>query len=160
MQHRIMCDNAILPQNNQQRQGLVSIVEVLCSGQIMRCGENIERRGRSRYIAWLFWWQFVASLAWVLLTLVHFALTALSVCNISFAELLSLSTGFGGMCGENSCNVFLLLFMVVTLGSYLRDALQEGSADAMACLHVPRAQVFSSFLLFPWWSPLLFCKKV
>jgi hypothetical protein len=26
-----------------------------------------------------------------------------------------------------------------TLGSYLRDALHEGSADAVACLHVPRA---------------------
>jgi hypothetical protein len=26
-----------------------------------------------------------------------------------------------------------------TLGSYLRDAFQEGSADAMACLSVPRA---------------------
>jgi hypothetical protein len=26
-----------------------------------------------------------------------------------------------------------------TLGSYLRDALQEGSADAAACLPVPRA---------------------
>jgi hypothetical protein len=26
-----------------------------------------------------------------------------------------------------------------TLGSYLRDALQEGSADAVACHHVPRA---------------------
>jgi hypothetical protein len=26
-----------------------------------------------------------------------------------------------------------------TLGSSLRDALQEGSADVMACLHVPRA---------------------
>jgi hypothetical protein len=25
------------------------------------------------------------------------------------------------------------------LGSYLRDALNEGSVDAMACLHVPRA---------------------
>jgi hypothetical protein len=27
----------------------------------------------------------------------------------------------------------------VTLGSYLRVAFQEGSADAVACLHVPRA---------------------
>jgi hypothetical protein len=27
----------------------------------------------------------------------------------------------------------------VTLGSYLRDALQEGNANAVACLHVPRA---------------------
>jgi hypothetical protein len=26
-----------------------------------------------------------------------------------------------------------------TLGSYLRDALQGGNADAVACLHVPRA---------------------
>jgi hypothetical protein len=26
-----------------------------------------------------------------------------------------------------------------TLSSYLRDALQEGCADAVACLHVPRA---------------------
>ena len=35
-----------------------------------------------------------------------------------------------------------------TLGSYLRDALQEGSADAVACLPVPRASVFSYILLF------------
>jgi hypothetical protein len=27
----------------------------------------------------------------------------------------------------------------VTLGSYLRDALHEGSDDVVACLHVPRA---------------------
>jgi hypothetical protein len=43
-----------------------------------------------------------------------------------------------------------------TLGSYLRDALQEGSDDAVACLPVPRTQVFSSSLLFAWWPPLLF----
>jgi hypothetical protein len=35
-----------------------------------------------------------------------------------------------------------------TLNSYLRDALQEGSADVVACLHVPRACVFSSSLIF------------
>jgi hypothetical protein len=35
-----------------------------------------------------------------------------------------------------------------TLGSYLRDALQVGSADAVACLPVPRAKFFSCFLLF------------
>jgi hypothetical protein len=40
-------------------------------------------------------------------------------------------------------------------GTYLRNALQEGNADAVACLPVPRAQVFSSFLLFNWWSPLV-----
>jgi hypothetical protein len=43
-----------------------------------------------------------------------------------------------------------------TLGSYLRDALQEGSVDALACLRVPRAWSFSSFLLFAFWLMLLF----
>jgi hypothetical protein len=43
------------------------------------------------------------------------------------------------------------------LGSYLRDALQEGNVDVVACLPVRRAEVFiSSFLVFAWWSPLLF----
>jgi hypothetical protein len=42
------------------------------------------------------------------------------------------------------------------LGSCLRDALQEGSADAVACLPVPRAQGFSSFPFFAWWRMLLF----
>jgi hypothetical protein len=44
-----------------------------------------------------------------------------------------------------------------TLGSYLRDALQEGSADAVACLPVPHGlRFFSSFLLFAWRLTLLF----
>jgi hypothetical protein len=43
-----------------------------------------------------------------------------------------------------------------TIGFYLRDALQEGNAEAVACLPVPRAWVFSCFLLiFAWWPPLL-----
>jgi hypothetical protein len=47
-----------------------------------------------------------------------------------------------------------------TLGSYLRDALQEGNDDIVACLHVPRALVVSCVLLFVWWSsPLLFIVK-
>jgi hypothetical protein len=41
-----------------------------------------------------------------------------------------------------------------TLGSYLRDAVQEGRADAVARLPIPRA--FSSFLLFASWLMLLF----
>jgi hypothetical protein len=46
-----------------------------------------------------------------------------------------------------------------TLGSYLCDALREGNADVVACLHVPRAYAyggFSSLLLFTWWFPLPF----
>jgi hypothetical protein len=47
--------------------------------------------------AWLLWWQFIASLTWVLLTLVLCALTVTSVCKISFVELLcSFSAFFGG----------------------------------------------------------------
>jgi hypothetical protein len=47
-----------------------------------------------------------------------------------------------------------------TPGSHLRDALQEGSADAKACLHVPRASIFPSFILFAWWSPLLLLVRI
>jgi hypothetical protein len=38
-----------------------------------------------------------------------------------------------------------------TLGSYLRDALHEGSADAVACLIAPRAHacgIFPSLFIF------------
>jgi hypothetical protein len=77
------------------------------------------------------------SLAWVLLTLVLCALTFMSVCNISFVELLLFLFGaFGGMCGESSCNVFLLLFMVLWVPI---SVLLCRRADAVACLHVPRA---------------------
>jgi hypothetical protein len=70
--------------------------------------------GRLAPMAWLFWWVFVASLAWVLLTLVPCALTVMSVCNILFVNLLLFRFGvFGGMCDVNSCNVFLLLFMAL-----------------------------------------------
>jgi hypothetical protein len=30
----------------------------------------------------------------------------------------------------------------------------------VACLPVPRAYVFSSFLLFAWWPPLLFLVRI
>jgi hypothetical protein len=59
-------------------------------------------------------WLFVASMAWVLLTLTPCALTVMSVCNISFVEPLLLLFGVSwGMCDVNSCNVFLLLFMAL-----------------------------------------------
>jgi hypothetical protein len=49
-----------------------------------------------------------------------------------------------------------------TLGSYLRDAFQEGTAGAVACLPVPRAKVFSSFLSFSCLvtSTAFSCKKL
>jgi hypothetical protein len=43
-----------------------------------------------------------------------------------------------------------------TWGSYLRDALHEGNADAVACLPVPTR---AYFILFTWWSHVLFLVK-
>jgi hypothetical protein len=76
-------------------------------------GAGWRLRRLSWLIACLFRWQFVASLAWVLLTLVLCAVTIMSVCNISLFELLFIFGIFGGNCGESPCNVFLLLFMVL-----------------------------------------------
>jgi hypothetical protein len=67
---------------------------------------------------------------------------------------------FGGMCGEREFMQRLSAALHGTLGSYLRDALQEGSVDVVACLPAPRAQVFPSFLLFAWWSPRLFLIRI
>jgi hypothetical protein len=72
-------------------------------------------------------------MAWVLLTLAPCcALVVMSVCNILFVELLFLFGVFGEMCDVNQA-------LHGTLGSYLRDALEEGNADVVAYLHVPRA---------------------
>jgi hypothetical protein len=55
--------------------------------------------------------------------------------------------GFWGMCGENSCNVFLLFFMVRWVPNFEMFH-KEGSADIAACLHAPLAwacRVFPPF---------------
>jgi hypothetical protein len=83
----------------------------------------------------------------------------MSVCNISFVALLMFLFGvFWGMCGENSCNVFLLLFMVfwvpISAALYRRAVLMLRHAFLFLGLR------FSFLLLFTWWSPLLFsCKN-
>jgi hypothetical protein len=80
----------------------------------MEDGARCRRWRLSWLIAWLFWWLYVVSLAWGLLTLAPCALTIMSVCNISFVGLLMFLFGvLGGMCDVNSCNVFMLLFMVL-----------------------------------------------
>ena len=95
-------------------------------------------------------------MAWVLLTLVPCALTFMFVCNISFGELLVFIFGFFWGNVRREFIQRLSNALHGTLGSYLRDTFQEGNADADACLPIPRAYVFSSFLLFAWWPPLLF----
>jgi hypothetical protein len=95
-------------------------------------------------IACLFWLESVASLlAWVLQTPVHCVLTVTSACNIPCVDILLIPFDvFGGICAARIHG---------TLGSYLRDALQEGNADAVARLPIPRAWAcggFSSLLFF------------
>jgi hypothetical protein len=65
-------------------------------------------------IALLFWWKIVASLAWVVLTRVNCVLIFMPACNISYVDLLMFPFDvFWGMCGKNSCNVFLMFLMVL-----------------------------------------------
>jgi hypothetical protein len=63
----------------------------------------------------------------------------MSVCNISFVELLIFLFGvfWGGV--QREIIQRLVVALHGTLGSYFRDALREGSVDAVACLLVPRA---------------------
>jgi hypothetical protein len=103
-------------------------------------------------IAWLFWWPFVASLAWVLQSLVHFGVKSYvhmqhfvrrSTTNVPFLRF------WGDVRREFMQRLSAALHGI--LGSYLRDALQEGSVDVVACLSVPRALVLwgAYFLLAP-----------
>jgi hypothetical protein len=69
------------------------------------------------------WWQFVASLAWVVLTLVLCALAVMSVCIISSVELFPFRfRRFGGDVRREFMQR-LCAALHGTLGSYLRDAL-------------------------------------
>jgi hypothetical protein len=86
---------------------------------ILRMGAGWRLWRHSWLITGLFWWQFVASLAWVMQTLVHCVLTVISACIISSDDLLPFPIDvFGGMCGECSCNVFLMLFMVLGVPNF------------------------------------------
>jgi hypothetical protein len=71
-------------------------------------------------------------------------------CIISFVDILLFlfDVFWGDVRREFMHRLFAAL--LGTLGSYLREALREGSADVVACLHVPRAEAFSSFLRFAW----------
>jgi ABC-type proline/glycine betaine transport system permease subunit len=78
-------------------------------------------------------------MAWVLLALVLCALRYMSACNISFVELLM---SLFGVLGGGLWREFMQRLSAAlrgTLGSYLRDAFQEGSADAVVYRHVTRA---------------------
>jgi hypothetical protein len=72
--------------------------------------------------------------------LVLCAMAFITVCNISLDYLCSFSAfwAFGGYVRREFMQR-LSVALHGTLGSYPRDALQEGSADAVACLPVPRA---------------------
>jgi hypothetical protein len=72
----------------------------------------------------------------VLETLVHYFLTVMSACNVSCVDLLMfLFDVIGDVRREFMQRIYIVLHC--TLGSYLRDALQEGNADVVACLPIP-----------------------
>jgi len=80
----------------------------------------------------------------------------MSVCNILFVDLLLFRFGvFWGMCDENSCNVFLLLFMA-------RWVLISATLFRRAVLVLWHAFLFLGlrsflpfFLFLAWWLSLL-----
>jgi hypothetical protein len=111
-------------------------------------------------IAWLFWWQVVASLAWVPLTIAPCALAIMSVCNISFVDLPLFRFGIlWGMCDVNSCNVFLMLFMAlwvpISPTLFRRAVLKWWHAFLFLGL-----SFFPFFLLFAWLPSLLFLVRI
>jgi hypothetical protein len=67
--------------------------------------------------------------------------------------------GFGGVCGDNSCNVFLLLFMVLWVPIFATLCRRAVLTLWHAFLFLGRG-VFPSFLLFAWWPPLLLLVKI
>jgi hypothetical protein len=71
----------------------------------------------------------------------------MSVCNISFVELF-LFDAFWGVCDENSCNVFLLLFMVLWV-------LVSATLCKRAVLMLWHAFMFLGLRFFPLFSVLL-----
>jgi len=81
----------------------------------------------------------------------------MSVCNILFVDLLLFRFGvFWGMCDENSCNVFLLLFMALWV---LISATLFRKAVLMlwhAFLFLGLRFFLPFFLFLAWWPPLLF----
>jgi hypothetical protein len=87
--------------------------------------------------AWLFWWQFVASLAWVLMTLDLCALTIRSYATFRSSNYFC---SFSAFLGDVRREFMQRLYAAFhgNLGSYLRDAWQEGSTDGVAYLPVPR----------------------
>jgi hypothetical protein len=73
----------------------------------------------------------------------------MSACNVSFVDLLVFP--FEGylrdvLCGKNSLQRLSVVLHGIS-GSYLRDAFQEGTAEDVAYLHVPRALACGGFLI-------------
>jgi hypothetical protein len=116
----------------------------------------------SWFIAWVFWWEFVASLAWVLRILAHCVVTIMSACTTSFVDLLMLPFDvFRGICGENLGNVFLLFFMVLWVPNFAtlwrKTMLMLWHAFLLLGL---RPVGFSPFFIrFALWFPLPFLVK-
>jgi hypothetical protein len=91
-------------------------------------------------IARLFWWQFVASPAWVLLSLV-LSLRYDNYVRMQHFVRRSTYVPFRRVLGDVRRGFMQRISIAFhgTLTFYLRDALHAGSVGSVACLHVPRA---------------------
>jgi hypothetical protein len=102
------------------------------------------------------WWQFVASLACMMQTLAHCGVIAMSACQIPFVDILMFPFDvFWRMCGENSCNVFILLFIVLWVihifATLCRRVVVLMLWHAFLLLGLLRSGVFPSLLLIARW---------
>jgi hypothetical protein len=81
----------------------------------------------------------------------------MSVCKLSFVELLMFLFGvlFGGVCGENSFNVFMALFMVLWAPIFATLCKRAVLMLWHSFLYLGLI-FFPPFFFFAWWSPLLF----
>jgi hypothetical protein len=110
-----------------------------------------------------FWWDLVNSMAWVHGTLVHYVVRVLSACNTSFVDLLMFPfDGFKGMYGENSCNVLMLLFMVlwILLFAMLCTKVVLMLWHAFIFLGLRHGGLFPPFSFCLVFSISLSCKKI
>jgi hypothetical protein len=90
---------------------------------------------------------------------------SMSACNILFVDLIMFPFDvFGGMCGENSCNVFLPFFMVpwVPIFATLCKRALLMLWHAFLFIELTHVGFFPSLLPFAWWFslPIILVKKI
>jgi hypothetical protein len=142
----------------RKKNGIIALIQR--SKNTMKSSKKtlIESHNNRWLIAWLFWWQFVSSLAWVLLAVVR-SLRSDTYVRMQHFVRRTTYVPFRRFWGDVRREFMQRLSAALhgTMGSYLRDALQEISPRRVgmpSCSSGLRFLLF--FFFFGWWSPLLF----